>query len=391
MTSAGPSKDDPWSDQVSDAQGTTELPVSAGIQLQMIDVATEDNRGKSVDDDSDSVSLPIRVENVADTPSVYTDREENQIIDDDGISYWQAGSEPETDLDLSLDGLGEEAVLPDEPEPLAEYDGDLVEALYDANEDTEIRPIDLRLDELVSDIDYATAAERDQIYGLLSEFSSKRLSNWLTWLHDQEWTGKSLVLFLEFRDLWAATPQWWEYSVWSDWLNRWWTYSSPNVMSRDAAYEVIQQRLEYQADEIIEEAWFRDWDDLALWERGFHSFASYVVFRVGLNADEDWTSYLGWAAEGHSRPSVPRHYFHGNDSGDIFALWADRLQVWEDYTPFRTYVGGPPLWFAVQDWYDTAEWHDHLGWAINWKNTVHPYLSPESLDTWMDYKKDKNA
>ena len=254
LTSAGPVKDDPWSDQVSDAQGAAEPPASAGIQLQMIGIETEDDRGESVADDSDSVTPPIRVENVADTPNVYAENEEHQSIEDDGISYWQAGNEPETDRDLSLDGLGEETVLLDEPEPLAEYDSDLVEALYYADEDTEIRPIDLRLDELVSGIGYATAAERDQIYGLLSEFSSKRLSNWLTWLHDQEWTGKSLLLFLEFRDLWADTPQWWEYSVWSDWLNRWWTYSSPNVMSRDAAYEVIQQRLEYQADEIIEEA-----------------------------------------------------------------------------------------------------------------------------------------
>ena len=163
------------------------------------------------------------------------------------------------------------------------------------------------------------------------------------------------------------------------------------MLSRDAAYEVIQQRLHCQPDEVIEDSWFRDWDDLFLWRYGFTSFASFAVFRAGLNDDEDWRSHLSTEFDGDRRALALRRNFYDDDSNDIFDLWADRIPVWENDSPFRTYVGGSPLWFAVQDWYDTAEWHDHLGWAISWMNTIHPYLSPEPLDTWAEYQSDGNA
>ena len=362
---AEPVEDDPWSDPPNDARRTIINPSPAGPQLSMFDVTSTDDEGITVGNESGQTVTRAHAKQVADVPVDYAEHNTNDGVDDYKSSFELEDDSLGIDLELSLDELEEDVELLDEPEPLAEYDSELAEALYYTSEDTEIRPIDLRLDELISSIECATETQRNQIYALLSKFSSKRLSNWLKWLHDQEWIGQSLLLFLEFRDLWADTPQWWEYSVWSHWLDRWWFYSNPSVLSRDAAYEVIQQRLHCQPDEIIEESWFRDWDDLALWRHGFTSFASFVVFRAGLNAGEDWMSYLSRESLGDDSPLALNRNSHSNDSGDILDLWADRLRVWENDSPYRTYVGGPPLWFAVQDWYDPAEWHDHLGWAIN--------------------------
>lgn len=385
-------EDDPWSDSQSDSgrEPTDSLPV--GDQLPTSDVDAEDGVGATTaKDDSDQSTIRTQAEHVSDISVDYAEGEEYGRVDYDESSYGFQGDELETDLEFSLGELGEDRGFLDEPEPLAEYDSGLAETLYYTDENAEIRAMDLRLDELVSSLEGATETQRDQIYGLLSEFSSRRLSSWLTWLRDQEWTGQSLLLFLEFRELWEATPQWWEYSVWSHWLDRWWFYSNPSVLSRDAAYEVIQQRLHCQPDEIIEEDWFQDWDDLALWKYDFSSFASFVVFRAGLSASEDWMSHLSWQTEVDEGPLALRRNFNDHDSGDILDSWVGRLRVWEDDTPYRTYVDGPPLWFAVQDWYDTAEWHDHLGWAINWMNTIHPYLSPETTHTWADYQGDRSA
>ena len=384
-------EDDPWSDLPDDPQRAIVNSLSVGSQLPLSDVCTTDDTDAMSGGDSSQPTTRTQAEHVSHTPVGYAESEEHSSVGDNGSSYELEDGEFGTELELSLDEFEDDTEFLDEPEPFAEYNSELAEALYDADVDTEIRSIDLRLDELISSIEDSTEIQRDQIYAMLSEFSSRRLSNWLTWLHDQEWTGQSLLLFLELYDLWAATPQWWEYSVWSQWLNRWWTYSNPGTLSRDAAYEVIHQRLHCQADEIIDQAWFRDWDDLALWRYGFSSFASFVVFRAGLSAGEDWRSYLSWESEGVDRLLALHRNFHSNDSEDILDSWVGRIRVWEDDIPYRTYVDGPPLWFAVQDWYDAAEWHDHLGWAINWMNTIHPYLSPETTHTWADYQNDRNS
>ena len=323
--------------------------------------ASEDTTGTSVLNDVDWVDdlAPVELEN------------EPSIIDDE--LYSDA-------LSFSNDSEYDPGYL-DEPEPLAEYDGDLTEPLYNPDGDVANLSQKLGADELVASIECATDDERTQISAILSEFSPRKLSKWIPWLKEKEWTGQSLLLFLEFLDLWNENPQWWEYSVWSRSLDRWWAYSSSSILSRDACYDLIQHRLQYEPDNVIDETWFKDWDDLVLWKRGFPSFASFAGFRAGLNEGDNWRDHLGPhlvdQLDLDSRPialhSTPNDY----DSHSILVSLIGGYSVWEDTLLHK----GRPLWFAVQDWYDPVEWHDNLGWPCTWVEAEHPYLSDESSNS----------
>ena len=230
----------------------------------------------------------------------------------------------------------------DEPEPLAEYDGELRQPLY-AIDDDDALGIELRIDQWVAAKLGATPIDQhDQIVELFGEFGGNRLRSWLPWLNKQEWTAGNLLLFLRFRLIWDSNPHWWEYSFW-DWRSYCW-YPTRNryTLSLSDSYELIHRRPGHSPKEIIDETWLGDWLELGLWKCGFSSFASFAVFRAGFELNDNWQRHLDWSTTDNS----------GRDGED-----SDRR-----INGHRRYPYGPPLWFDRQDWYDPCEWHDNLGW-----------------------------
>ncbi len=319
---------------------------------------------------------------------------ELEDIDDDSVINETASSDIddypfEEDEGFYSDEDGENLYSPfddlsgtewDEPEPLAEYDSDLSGTLH-ISEDVSGIYRNIKIDEFVASISPITDAQRVQISQLLGGMSAGRLRSWLPWLWDQDWTGHSLLLFLEFRiNYWEETPEWWEYTFWHSSQGHWWTYpsSSYNMLSRDATYDLVHARLAYSSDEIIDEAWLKDWEDFALWKHGFPSFAGFAVFRAEPKNGEDWRSMIVWNTDlSKFTEETPCKSGLYNVSHRVDPLMASldggRYSVWEDSLSYRK-PQGLPLWFAMQDWYDPSEWHDNLGWPYDCVEATHPYL-----------------
>ncbi len=214
----------------------------------------------------------------------------------------------------------------DEPEPLGEYEPELRRQLPGIdNDDAEALIGELRIDQWVSRIVAATAVQQKRIATLLWQLGDKRLRSWLPWLGKQQWTGASLLLFLEFWDIWDRRPHWWASSYWDPGLRCWRPTGRPvrTSLSRDASYKLVQLRLNQRPYEVIDEAWFDDWNELELRSRGFPTFASFAVFRAGFKPGENWKAHLD------------------SDTPDDF-----------DYDDAD----------SARDWYDSNDWRDSWDW-----------------------------
>ena len=286
-------------------------------------------------------------------------------------------------LDEGIDDLDEPVW--DEPEPFAEYDSELSEDLYIPDNDVSDRSRKLKIDEFVAAVSNLTHAQQGQIIELLETLSIGRLRSWLPWLREKDWTGHSLLLFLEFRLIhWEENPQWWESSYWNAWVDHWWSYSNSGTLSLDGALTLVQARLHCSPDEIVDELWFKDWVDYAVWKRGLTSFAAYAIFRAGLLEGENWLELLTWYSEfepgEETRSSLVYESYNPKDIDLPSIPIGDSYRFWEDHSPFRN-SNGTLLWFAAQDWYDPSEWHDNLDWAYGWLEGENPYLPDEALDS----------
>ncbi len=180
----------------------------------------------------------------------------------------------------------------DEPEPLAEFDSELGEPLYEID-DNAFGDLtrELRIDQLVTFLHEASDEQRTQIVELLGEFNNRKLRNWAGWLQNKEWTGKNLLMFLEFFNHWHQNSQWWECWYWDKHLG-WIPGFSRYVLTREEAYQWIRQCPHGNPNEIIDESWFNDWESFELWKHGFNSFVSFVRFRFSLDNRMNWRRYL---------------------------------------------------------------------------------------------------
>lgn len=233
-----------------------------------------------------------------------------------------------------IDDLGEW----DEPEYFAEPDSDLHEPLYFVDPSITAISRDLTINIFASGIADIDNEQIVSITQLLGEFSIRRLQSWLPWLREQEWTGQSLLLFLEFRKLWESesVSDWWESCYWNSASGCYLSSFSHYALSKNATYQLIQNRLDYPANQVIDDQWFVDWNEGEIWKRGFPTFAVFALLRSECT---DWETRLEAVLE---------------ENTDV--MW----RAWKVDAAAKQQV---PFYLVEQDWHHSSEWHDNLGWC----------------------------
>ena len=251
-------------------------------------------------------------------------------------------AEAETLVYTRVDGS-----FPSDPVPQAEYDSELRQPLYELQYDNLELLREVKVNEWVASIDDVSNAQVQEITDILLGLSRPRLRSWLPWLRGQQWTGRLLLLFLQFRAYWDENPQFWESSFW-DWKFACWRPTwSAYALSRDSQFDLVQQRLDYAPAEIINRTWFDEWERFALWKHGYEAFADFALLRAGLTDRDDWRNYVDWSQSIFLTENEP--LFENARREDILTP--------QSHSKFRQ-----TFWFVSQDWYDPAEWHDGLGW-----------------------------
>ena len=210
----------------------------------------------------------------------------------------------------------------DEPEPQEEYDPGLSEPLYTSDNSVTDLSRDIKIDELLARISHANETQRLQITEFLLERSVGRLRHWLPWLRSRAWTGDSLLLFLEFRNLWDNNRQWWEWTYWDKFLECWHPRFVHGSLTLDDSYVLIHLRLDRRVNEIIDRNWLDEWAHFGLWQFEFPSFARFALFRAWLGDDEEWRNKLGlYDDDSYEDDEIQNHYHYRKANGNWVVVW----------------------------------------------------------------------
>ena len=280
------------------------------------------------------------------------------------------------DLDTELDEESQ-----DEPVPTAEFDPYLSEELYQEAEFVHVaESIDLsydayvRLDSFLASV--GLSKEQDsEIREYLENFGRSRLSNWLPWLRSKLWTGQTLLLFVQFHNHWESNPEWWEsrrYHRRHGWQPK--NVSLSSVLTRDDGYAIVHLRTGFHPEEMIDSAWFDEWDYHSLWRHGFYSFAAFAKFRSALNDGEEWKNLILWRIDNED---VESYSWRDGDMNQISQVAGKGFQTREDSIPPYSHISSLPRWYDIQDWYPKSEWHDNLGWNIPSLDTEEALFQPD--------------
>ena len=237
-----------------------------------------------------------------------------------------------------------EAVDWAEPEPTVDASSELNEALYPP--DLSITDItrDLKIGEFLAQVKPVTDAQRARCRALLSACGIGRLRRWIPWLRDRHWCGVRVLLFLEFRRHWesSANVRWWETFWWDPRSLEWMPDYQPGVLTLDHSGELVECRTQCPVADVIDPAWFREWEERALWKHGIRSFASFAVFRAGVKSGDDWQQLLSrqdqrtvleraQCVDGtfapFMLPSFAQQYGFSLDPGRAQFPWSEDIQV----------------------------------------------------------------
>ena len=267
-----------------------------------------------------------------------------------------------------------EEELLDEPILTGEFDPDLRSELYEAFDSIDIAHVDIRLDLFLARVSLSEEQDR-QVRDYLKTFSKIKRSNWLTWLTSKVWTGQTLILFVQFLAYWEDNPEWWE-SNWYDPRHGWLPSTSPrpNALSRDNAYCIVHDRIDFPPDKMIDSSWFGELDYYSLWQYDYPTFASFAKFRAELEDGEKWEDLVDWRSDEEER--IESEYWTGHTripiNRSVQDIVADRLAD----LPTYSHTVNVQHWYDIQDWYPKDEWHDNLGWSMPSVGTgMHTYLS----------------
>ncbi len=205
----------------------------------------------------------------------------DELAEVDPVDQWSVGA-----VDSPSDWL--------EPDPTIDASSELSESLYPPDDTITDISRELRIGELLARLEPITDEQRARCREMLRSCGIGRLRRLIPWLSKGVWCGAKLQLFLEFRGHWAsrANVRWWEAFRW-DYRERTWMPSyHPRTLTQDHCRELVEKRAHCDVADVIDPAWFPEWEHCAAWELGVRSFASFAVFRAGIPNGDDWREQL---------------------------------------------------------------------------------------------------
>ena len=214
----------------------------------------------------------------------------------DGRDYWGLANEP---IDLDPEHRWPECPVDPpsdwaEPDPTIDGSSQLSESLYPPDPTITDVSRSLKIGELLAGVEPITEEQYDRCHEVLSACRIGRLRRWIPWLRNRDWSGTKLRLFLEFRCLWnsQANSRWWETFWWDVREQEWMPSYQSGTLTLDHCLELVNSRGPCKATDVIDPAWFAEWDEHAAWELGVHSFARFAVFRAEIPNADDWLERL---------------------------------------------------------------------------------------------------
>ena len=205
----------------------------------------------------------------------------DELADVDPADQWSEG-----DLDSPSDWV--------EPDPTVDASSELSESLYPPDETITDISRELKIGELLAQIEPITEEQRARCHQVLRACEIGRLRWWIPWLAKRAWCGQKLQLFLEFRRHWESGTniRWWETFRWDHREQEWTPRYQSGALTLDHARELVEKRAHCDVANVIDPAWFLDWESYAAWELGIQSFASFAVFRAGIPSEDVWQDHL---------------------------------------------------------------------------------------------------
>ena len=182
----------------------------------------------------------------------------------------------------------------DEPEPTVDTDSKLSTSLYPPDTSITDLSLELKIGEFLMHVKPISDQQFAHCLDLLKACGVARLRHILPWIRSRTWCGAQLRLFLEVHRHWESRTNvhWWETFLWSDREQRWMPRYQRGTLTLNHIYQLVQSRSGCAARDVINERWFEDWENYAVWELGVPSFANFAVFRAGIRDQENWREYL---------------------------------------------------------------------------------------------------
>ncbi len=248
----------------------------------------------------------------------------------DSEAVWRPNSTDEDLLDLTPDH--------------GQYQDFLARPAFVVSEDGQDIDRALRVDQFLSNIPNLDGTDLERSRNLLLSLKPARFGSWLAWLLDRNWEPQRLLAFLEFQRYWDSQWTLWECGR-IDSNSNWHVWHDRNSMTRENALAVVGNRLSFPTDQIIDPAWWSEWNQInisILDPRQYYSFASYVLYKVTVTF-----------------PGGPLI------SSDLAAPeYEDVLgeRKWPSLSEFGLAHGlSVPDYWRNQEWYTDDDWHDGQG------------------------------
>ena len=202
-----------------------------------------------------------------------------------------------TERDLFEDEEPFEQSLGDEIEYLelgeANYEDDLSSPAFVPFEDGAGVYRTLQMDEWLAEIPDLAQEEREEAATWVGGLRPPRFGNWLPWLKDQNWNGRTLLAFLRFQAYWDGNWELWVVRIPSrnhEWVER----HNRHTMTREMALELAKLRLECSPQDVIEDEWIDEWwykQPHELMDEDIYSLAHYALQMARWGGIEPWPKY----------------------------------------------------------------------------------------------------